>query len=57
MDHDNKILIKQITEMASAGMVVPVDPEVADRMAAFEDHALSLDDALDSRFDDVAEEE
>jgi hypothetical protein len=47
----------QVGRMAAEGMVVPVDPEDAEEMAAFEEDALSAEDALDSRFDDVAEGE
>lgn len=47
--------LKQITAMASAGMAVPVDPDDAELMAAFEDDALSPDEALESRFDDIVE--
>jgi hypothetical protein len=46
---------KQIAEMASAGMAVPVDPDDAEMMAAFEEEALSPEEALESRFDNVAE--
>lgn len=49
--------IKQITDMASAGLPVPVDPDDADAMAAFEETALSPEDALESRFDHVVEED
>ena len=52
----NKIVARQIAEMASAGMVVPVDPDDADMMGAFVEDALSAEDALDSRFDDVVGE-
>jgi hypothetical protein len=47
----------QVGRMAAEGMVVPVDPDDAEEMAAFEEDALSAEDALDSRFDDVAEGE
>jgi hypothetical protein len=57
MPQDPKALISQIADMAAAGMAVPVDPDDADLMAAFEDDALSPQDALASRFDDVAEGE
>lgn len=30
---------------------VPVDPDIADAMGAFDEEALSLDEALDSHFD------
>lgn len=55
MKPDDKTLMAQIARMASAGMVVPVDPDDAELMAAFEDDALPLEEALASRFDDVAE--
>lgn len=51
----NKIVARQIAEVASAGKPVPVDPDDADMMGAFEETALDADTALDSRFDDVAE--
>tara|TARA_R100000322_G_scaffold71138_3_gene44761 strand:+ start:41 stop:280 length:240 start_codon:yes stop_codon:yes gene_type:complete len=38
---------------ASVGGPVAVDPDVADAMGAFDEPALSLDDALDSLFDGV----
>ena len=55
MPQDNRALIDQVATMADAGMVVPVDPDAADYMAAFEDDALSPEEALASRFDDVAD--
>ncbi len=45
----------QIAAMATAGMVVPVDPDDADSMGAFADDALTPETALESRFDDVVE--
>lgn len=57
MSQDTKHLISQIATVAAAGAVVPVDPDDAELMAAFEDDALSPEDALASRFDDVAEDE
>lgn len=47
----------QVGRMAGEGMVVPVDPDDAEALAAFEEEALSAEDALESRFDDVAEGE
>lgn len=47
----------QAGRVASAGAPVPVDPDVADFMGAFEDDAIDFADALESRFDDVAEGE
>lgn len=55
MPDNNLTLAKQIAEMASAGMPVPVDPDDADMMGAFAEDALTPEDALESRFDDVAE--
>ena len=55
MNNDPKTVAAQIGAMASAGMVVPVDPDDAETMAAFAEDALSPEDALESRFDDVAE--
>ncbi|MCA1908970.1 MAG: hypothetical protein LDL39_11475 [Magnetospirillum sp.] len=51
----NLVAAKQIADMASAGKPVAVDPDTADRMGAFEEDAISPDDALESRFDDVVE--
>ena len=56
-DEINQAVSQQVSEVASAGLPVPVDPDEADMMGAFEDDALSAEDALDSRFDDVAEGE
>lgn len=48
----------QVSRLASAGLVVTVDPDVAAFMGAFEDDALSIEDALDAQFDgDAAEDE
>ena len=33
------------------GAAIAVDPDVAEHMGAFEEHAISLDEALDSAFD------
>lgn len=41
----------QVDRLASAGMIVSVDPDVAEFMGAFEEDALSPEDARDSRFD------
>ena len=49
------VVADRVSEVASAGVPVPVDPDEADAMGAFADDALDLDEALDSRFDDVAE--
>ena len=50
-------LTDRVGRMAGEGLVVPVDPDDAEEMAAFEEDALSPEDALDSRFDDVVEGE
>lgn len=52
-----RVVTDQVGKMATEGMVVPVDPDDAEDMAAFEEDALSAEDALESRFDDVAEGE
>ena len=44
-------LSQRISHQAEAGTPVPVDPDVAEMMAAFDEPALTLEDALDSRFD------
>jgi hypothetical protein len=44
-------LTGQIHDMAKTGATVPVEPDTADMMGAFEETALDSDDALDSRFD------
>lgn len=49
---DEDALIAHIAAVASAGAVVAVDPDDADAMAAFQDNALSPEEALESRFDD-----
>ncbi|CDK99156.1 putative Protein traD [Magnetospirillum gryphiswaldense MSR-1 v2] len=51
----NQAVASQIADMASAGKPVPVDPDDAEMMGAFVETALDADDALESRFDDVAE--
>lgn len=51
----DKDAIDQITAMASAGLPVAVDPDDAEAMAAFEETALTPEDALESRFDAVVE--
>ncbi|HAI31611.1 MULTISPECIES: hypothetical protein [Thalassospira] len=44
-------LASSVVVAASVGGPVPVDPDVADAMGAFDEEALSLDDALDSHLD------
>ncbi len=55
LESDDTAITRQITQLASAGAMVVVDPDDAEVLAAFEDDALSPEDALDSRFDDIAE--
>lgn len=38
-------------DAAAAGEVVELDPDSADRMGAFEEDAMSEEDALEARFD------
>ena len=46
---------EKLAQMSSApGMVVEFDPEEADLAGAFEEDALSDEDALEARFDDQA---
>jgi hypothetical protein len=56
-DETIRTVADQVGRMTAEGMVVPVDPDDAEDMAAFEEDALSAEDALDSRFDDVVEGE
>jgi len=44
-----------VYEAMEEGAVVEVDPELADFMGAFEDDAMSAEDALESRFDHLEE--
>ncbi len=53
----DQAVANQVDRVASAGVPVAVDPDDAEAMGAFFDDALDLADALDSRFDDVAEGE
>lgn len=52
---DDQVVSRQLAALASEGLVVDVDPDDAEMMAAFEDDALSAEDAMESRFDTVAE--
>jgi hypothetical protein len=52
---DDQTVAAQIGALAAAGMVVPVDPDDAEMMGAFADAALTPEDALESRFDDISE--
>jgi len=54
-NEDQITVSAQIGDMATAGMVVAVDPDDAENMGAFADNALTPEDALESRFDDIAE--
>ena len=42
---------EMIARAALLGFPITVDPDVAEYMGAFEETALDLDDALDTRFD------
>ena len=56
-DDAERAIAARISDATGAGLVVAVDPDDAELMGAFADDALSPEDALDSRFDDVAEGE
>ncbi len=45
----------QVSKLATAGVVVEVDPDTADVMGAFEETALTAEEAEDARFDDKEE--
>ncbi|MCK5296605.1 MAG: hypothetical protein KAJ75_06920 [Alphaproteobacteria bacterium] len=45
----------QVSKLATAGVVVEVDPDTADEMGAFEETALTAEDAEDARFDNKEE--
>ncbi|MBF0325865.1 MAG: hypothetical protein HQL42_12450 [Alphaproteobacteria bacterium] len=55
MKDEQLTVAAQIAAMASAGMVVAVDPDDADNMGALADTALTPEAALESRFDDIVE--
>jgi len=42
---------EMIAQLALLGLPVDVDPDVADHMGAFEEGALDVDEAEESRFD------
>ena len=46
----------EIEDRLANGEVVEVDPDVADALGATEDDAMSLEDALEARFDEAEEE-
>ena len=46
---------EQVSKLATAGVVVEVDPDTADEMGAFEETALTAEDAEDARFDNKEE--
>lgn len=48
---------RQLELLTGAGGVAAVDPDDADAMGAFEEDALDPEDALDSRFDDEADDD
>lgn len=50
-------IAERIGELVSAGMIVSVDPDIADLMGAFEETALSPEDARDAQFDGTLVEE
>jgi hypothetical protein len=50
-DYEYIKLASSVVGAASDGGPVPVDPDIADAMGAFDEEALSLDDALDSHID------
>ncbi len=47
----DNVLAAQVCEAAEMGHPTPVDPDTAETLGAFEEDALSHQDALDSRFD------
>ena len=47
----------QVYAAAEEGAIVEVDAELADFMGAFEEDAMSLEDALESRFDHLIDME
>lgn len=49
--------IDEIEDRLAAGEVVEVDPDVADRMGAFEEDALSEADAFEARTDQEEEDD
>lgn len=50
-------IAERIGKLVGAGMVVSVDPDIADLMGAFEETALSPEDARDAQFDGELVEE
>jgi hypothetical protein len=50
-EEEAAVIAGRVSEMVGAGMIVPVDPDIADLMGAFEETALSPEDAHDARFD------
>ncbi len=49
--------IDEIEDRLAAGEVVEVDPDIADRMGAFEEDALTEADALEARTDQEEEDD
>lgn len=52
-DQDYLALASSMINAESQGGPVPVDPDIAEAMGAFNEDALSADDALDSHFDGI----
>ncbi len=46
---------EQVSKLMTIGVVVDVDPDTADEMGAFEETALSAEDAEEARFDNKEE--
>ena len=47
----DNVLAGQVGDLSGTGYPTPVEPEVAETMGAFEDDALDLEAAMESRFD------
>ena len=47
----DNVLASQMDEVAATGNPMPVDPDVAEMLGAFEDNALDAEEAMASRFD------
>lgn len=51
-DHNDKeVLETKLINLEETGAIVEMDPEEAEIMGAFEESAISEEDALESRFD------
>ena len=53
----SRVGMEEIEDRLADGEVVEVDPEVADELGAAEDGAMSLEDAMESRFDEEEQED